>query len=90
MGGRTVLGVQKRKGTRSTLPLPLFLSSVTHCLLQIPWLSLNKDPKLLKEKEQFVKAHSLSITQEKREGSPLKCSILGSGTRGVSTHCFPG
>lgn len=56
----------KRKGARFTAPLPLFSSSITCYLLQTPWLSLNKDPKLLKEKEQFVKVQSLSTTQEKK------------------------
>lgn len=37
--------VQKRKGVRFTLLLPLSLSSVTRCLLRTPRLLLNEDPK---------------------------------------------
>lgn len=79
----------EEEGSRVHSSCCRFSSSTTCCLLQTPWLSLNKDPKLLKEKEQFIKVQSLPITQEKREGSPLKYTILGSGTRDASTHSFP-
>lgn len=59
MCGSTIQGAAQ-EGSKVYLPCHPFLHA-TWCLLQMSWPPLNKDPKLLKEKEQVVKAQSLPI-----------------------------